>query len=67
MQSCTEVINSSLIEHGSERFEQIWSVFVAFYTSCRYLVVYHILRVSNISLNHCARDAIVKFFGGGVT
>ena len=24
MQSCTEVINSNLIEHGSERFEQIW-------------------------------------------
>ena len=30
MQSCTEVINSSLIEHGSERFKQIWSVFEAF-------------------------------------
>ena len=26
----TEVINSSLIEHGSERFEQSWSVFEAF-------------------------------------
>ena len=23
MQSCTEVINTNLIEHGSERFEQI--------------------------------------------
>ena len=32
MQSCTEVINSSLIEHGSESYiyEQIWSVFEAF-------------------------------------
>ena len=30
MQSCTEVINIGLIEHGSERFEQIWSVFEAF-------------------------------------
>ena len=37
------------------------------YTSCRYLVVYQILKVSNLSLNQCGRDAIVKFFGGGVT
>ena len=29
MQSCTEVINSSLIEHGSDRLEQILSVFEA--------------------------------------
>ena len=32
-----------------------------------YLVVYQILKVSNLSLNDCSRDAIVKFFGGEVT
>ena len=37
------------------------------YASCRYLVIYQILKVSNLSLNHCVRDAIVKFFGGEVT
>ena len=30
------------------------------YKSCRYLVVYQILKVSNISLNHCGRDAMGK-------
>ena len=33
-----------------------------------YLGLYQILKVSNLHLNHCGRDAIVKFFfGGGVT
>ena len=37
------------------------------YTNCRYLVVYQILKVSNLSLHFCGRDAIGTFFGGGVT
>ena len=33
---------------------------------CRYLVVYQILKVSNLSLHYCGRDAIGKFcFGMG--
>ena len=30
IQFCTDVINSSLIEHGSEQLKQTWSVFEAF-------------------------------------
>ena len=30
-------------------------------------VVYQILKVSNLSHHHCGRDAIIIFFGGGVT
>ena len=30
LQICTEVINSSLTDHGSERFEHIYEIFEAF-------------------------------------
>ena len=88
--SSTVAINSSLIEHVSERFAQLWlpSRYLRYlnfsplaYRRARnwpdrrsptykirdiqvvgmHLVLYQIMKVSNISLNHCGGDATGNF------